>query len=263
MPSDLEDIRAAFEHQIALYGSVLVPDDSAPAPVADLAEPEAVTQPIAASAPIAPASRQPDQYSQINALIPADSPLLGMTSLEEVAHYVAHTKLIELDNSRQNPVFGAGHPTADLMVVGDAPGAEEDEKGDPFIGPAGQKLTQILKAIGFDREQVYITDILKSRPPGDEHPTAEEFQGHLPILYKQISLTRPKLILCLGKTAGTVLLGLDTTLGAMRSTFHDYHGIPVLVTYHPAALLRNPNWRRPTWEDVQILRKKYDELTAS
>ena len=282
MPSDLDDIRAAFEHQIALYGSVLLPDDSAPSPVADLAESEAVMPPVAVPAPIepvvgpvepeavappvaspAPMTLQTDVYSRIHALIPADSPLRGMTSLEEVAHFVAQTKLIELDQSRLNPVFGVGDPEADLMVIGDAPDVEEDKKGEPFVGPAGQLLTQILDAIGFNREQVYITDLLKSRVPDNRKPTAEEIRAHIPILHKQITLIRPKLILCLGKTSGTSLLRLDTTLGDMRDTFHDYYGLPVMVTYHPAALLRNSKWKRPTWEDVQNLRKKYDQLTAS
>jgi len=201
-------------------------------------------------------------YDRIEALIPEDSPLCGMTTLEEVKAWVAATELIELDSTRINPVFGVGNPQADLMVIGEAPGADEDQKGEPFVGRAGQLLTKILQAIGFERTDVYIANILKSRPPNNRDPKPDEIRAHIPILHKQIALIQPKLILCVGRTSGTSLLGIDSSLKAMRETFHDYHGIPVLVTYHPAALLRNPNWKRPTWEDVQLLRKRYDELTA-
>ena len=151
---------------------------------------------------------------------------------------------------------------ADLLVIGEAPGADEDQKGEPFVGRAGQLLTKILQAIGFERTDVYIANILKSRPPNNRDPKPDEIRAHIPILHKQIALIQPKLILCVGRTSGTSLLGIDSSLKAMRGTFHDYHGIPVLVTYHPAALRRNPNWKRPTWEDVQLLRERYDELTA-
>jgi len=203
-----------------------------------------------------------DIYEQIAELIPADSPLRGFSTLEEVQDWVANTELIELDRTRINPVFGVGNPNADLLVIGEAPGADEDQKGEPFVGRAGQLLTKILEAIGFARSDVYIANILKSRPPNNRDPLAEEVAAHLPILHKQISLIKPKLILCVGKTAGTSLLGLKSSLKDMRGTFHDYHGIEVMVTFHPAALLRNPNWKRPTWEDVQLLRTRYDELTA-
>lgn len=201
-------------------------------------------------------------YDRIHALIPEDSPLHGMTSLEEVEAYVARTVLIPLDEQRTNPVFGVGSPTADLMVIGEAPGADEDAKGEPFVGRAGQLLDKVLQAIGFEREDVYIANILKSRPPNNRDPLAGEVEAHVPVLYKQIALIRPKLILCVGKTSGTTLLNQQTTLSALRQKFHDFHGLPLLVTYHPAALLRNPQWKRPTWEDVQMLRKRYDELVG-
>ncbi|NQV71534.1 uracil-DNA glycosylase [bacterium] len=201
-------------------------------------------------------------YERIAALIPSDSPLHAMQTLEEVSDYVAHTMLIELDKTRLNPVFGVGNPQADLLVIGEAPGAEEDKKGEPFVGRAGKLLTDILAAIGFERSDVYIANILKSRPPNNRDPLPDEIKAHVPILHKQIVLIQPKLILCVGRTSGTSLLGIESTLGDMRGIFHDYHGIPVMVTYHPAALLRNSNWKRPTWEDVKLLRAKYDELVT-
>lgn len=201
-------------------------------------------------------------YERIHALIPADSPLVGMQTLEEVEAYVAETVLIPLDDLRTNPVFGVGNPEADLMVIGEAPGADEDAQGEPFVGRAGQLLDKILDAIGFARNDVYIANILKSRPPNNRDPLQAEVEAHVPILYKQIALIRPKLILCVGKTSGTTLLNQQTTLSALRQRFHDFYGLPLLVTYHPAALLRNSQWKRPTWEDVQMLRKRYDELVG-
>jgi len=204
-----------------------------------------------------------DPYARIAALIPADSPLRGMSTLGDVSEWVASTELIDLDRVRRNPVFGVGNPEADLMVVGEAPGADEDAQGEPFVGRAGQLLTKILEAIGFARSDVYIANILKSRPPQNRNPLPSEVEAHIPILYKQIELIRPKLLLCVGKTAGNSLLGRDDTLASLRGRFHDWHGLPVRVTYHPAALLRNSQWKRPTWEDVQTVRRRYDELAGS
>lgn len=199
---------------------------------------------------------------RIGALIPADSPLHAMHTLEEVASYVANNVLMPLDAQRMNPVFGVGNPDSDLLVIGEAPGADEDKQGEPFVGRAGQLLNKILAAINFARQDVYIANILKSRPPNNRDPQPEEIAAHIPILYKQITLIKPKLILCVGKTAGNTLLKKNSSLGALRGKFNDFYGIPTMVTYHPAALLRNQQWKRPTWEDVQLLRQKYDELAG-
>jgi len=160
-------------------------------------------------------------------------------------------------------VLGTGDPHADLMVIGEAPGADEDRLGEPFVGRSGQLLDKILEAVGFARPDVYIANILKSRPPGHRDPLAEEVEAHIPILYKQIALVRPKVLLAVGKSAGNGLLGKTSSLGSLRGTFHDFYGLPLLVTYHPAALLRNPQWKRPTWEDVKLLRTRYDQLTGA
>lgn len=201
--------------------------------------------------------------ANLHALIPDGSPLHAMTSLAEVERYVASTELIPLDRTRTNPVFGVGNPSADVMIIGEAPGADEDLKGEPFVGRAGQLLDKILEAIGFKREDVYIANILKSRPPNNRNPLPDEIAAHEPVLFKQIALIRPKIILSVGRVSGTTLLRCNDALGALRQRVHDFHGIPLLVTYHPAALLRNPNWKRPTWEDVQLLRSHYDELIAA
>lgn len=202
-------------------------------------------------------------YDRIEALIAPASPLLHMRSLEEVSDYVRQTVLLPIDETRKRPVPGVGNPRAGLMVVGEAPGADEDRLGEPFVGKAGMLLTKILAAIDFRREEVFIANILKSRPPENRDPQPHEVAAHIPILYKQIALIRPKLILCVGRIAGSALLGRPASLKDLRGRFHDFHGLPVLVTYHPAALLRNPQWKRPTWEDVQMLRARYDELIAT
>ena len=206
-------------------------------------------------------SRPP--WERIEALIPEDSPLRDMTSLEEVKAYADTTVLIPIDETRQNAVVGVGDPHADLVIIGEAPGADEDRTGEPFTGRAGQLLNKILAAIHFEREDVYITNILKSRPPNNRDPLPAEVEAHIPILYKQLALIKPKIILCVGKTAGNSLLGKRSSLGALRDKFHDFYGLPVIVTYHPAALLRNQQWKRPTWEDMKLLRTKYDQLVNS
>ena len=200
-------------------------------------------------------------WERMQALVPKDSPLAAMQSLEEIKAYVDTTVLVPIDEARQHAVLGVGDPDADLVIIGEAPGADEDRTGEPFTGRAGQLLNKILAAINFQREDVYITNILKSRPPNNRDPVPAEVEAHIPILYKQLSLIKPKMILCVGKTAGNSLLGRRSSLGALRDKFHDYYGIPLMVTYHPAALLRNPQWKRPTWEDMKLLRTRYDQLT--
>lgn len=202
-------------------------------------------------------------YERIEALIPEGHPLHGMDSLGEVRDWLAATELVPIDRDRINPVLGTGDPEADLMIVGEAPGADEDRTGEPFVGRAGQLLNKILEAVHFRREEVYITNILKSRPPNNRDPLPDEVEAHIPVLYKQIALVRPKMILAVGKSAGNGLLGKKSSLASLRGTFNDFYGLPLMVTYHPAALLRNPQWKRPTWEDVKLLRTRYDQLTGS
>lgn len=217
---------------------------------------------LGASHPLA-APLSADPYARIEALIPPDSPLRAMRSLDELARYVAETVLIPIDARRTHPVFGTGNPEADLMVIGEAPGAEEDRQGEPFVGPAGQLLNKMLNAIGFAREAVYITNVLKSRPPHNRDPQPDEVEAHLPILYKQMVLVRPRIILCVGRIAGNALLKRTGSLQALRGKVHNFYGLPIVVTYHPAALLRTPSWKRPAWEDLQLLRAHYDRLMGT
>ncbi len=201
-------------------------------------------------------------YERIEALIPDGSPLHAMTSLDEIRDYLAATVLVPIDEGRINPVLGSGDPHADLMIIGEAPGADEDRLGVPFVGRSGQLLDKILEAILFTRDDVYVSNILKSRPPNNRDPLPEEVAAHIPILYKQIALVRPKILLAVGKSAGNGLLGKSSSLANLRGSFQDFYGLPMLVTYHPAALLRNPQWKRPVWEDVKLLRTRYDQLVG-
>lgn len=281
----LEAVRQALTYEKTLFGNYvpLGPPAARTAPAQPRVPVPGVAAPVEASPPAlsdAPDDDMPNQdlfgntldpsqdptrppHERIEALIPDDSPLRRMTTLEEVEEYANNTILIPLDEARINAVFGTGDPNADLVIIGEAPGADEDRHGEPFVGRAGQLLNRILEAINFEREDVYITNILKSRPPNNRDPLPEEVGAHIPLLYKQLALIRPKVILCVGKTAGNALLGRRSSLGALRDTFHDFYGIPLMVTYHPAALLRNPQWKRPTWEDMKLLRTKYDQLVSN
>lgn len=185
-------------------------------------------------------------------------------TLEELFEICLTAEVLRTDLADTRLVFGTGNPNADLMLIGEAPGLQEDRQGEPFVGKAGQLLNKILAAISFRREDVYIANILKHRPPNNRDPLPEERDRSLPYLYRQIELIQPKLILCLGRISAQTLLNTPEPMKNLRSRFHPFHnGIELLVTFHPAALLRNPAWKRDTWEDVQLLRKRYDELTGS
>jgi uracil-DNA glycosylase len=179
-------------------------------------------------------------------------------SLEEIAATVAGCTRCPLYATALNPVPGTGNPNAEVMVVGEAPGATEDEQGKPFVGAAGQLLTKILAAVDLTREDVFICNVLKHRPPGNRNPMPDEVTACSPYLFRQFELIRPKAILALGTFAAQTLLQTKLSIGKLRSQIHRFHGVPLIVTYHPAALLRNPSWKRPTWEDVQLVRRILD-----
>lgn len=160
----------------------------------------------------------------------------------------------ELSKSRRKFVFGAGNPNAKLMFIGEAPGKDEDLQGIPFVGRAGQLLTLMLKAIGIEREEVFIANVLKCRPPNNRDPLPAEIEQCEPHLLKQIELISPELIVALGRYSGTLLLKEKMSLGEMRKSIHKYNQVPLIVTYHPAALLRTPTWKKDAWEDLKKVR---------
>lgn len=184
-------------------------------------------------------------------------------SIVELNKMICSCQKCSLGKTRNKFVFGVGNPNADAMLIGEAPGHDEDLQGEPFVGRAGKLLNDILKAVNFRREEVYIANILKCRPPNNRDPLPLEMETCIPYLHKQIALIKPKIILCLGRVAANGLLNKKLSLGQLRENIYEFDGIKVLVTYHPAALLRNPNWKRGCWEDVKKFRKLYDELTAN
>jgi uracil-DNA glycosylase family 4 len=193
----------------------------------------------------------------------ADRQLFGgslgnLQTLDDVAKTIATCTRCPLYATATNPVPGVGSAEAGLMVVGEAPGQTEDETGLPFVGAAGQLLTKILAAVDLKREDVFIVNVLKHRPPGNRNPMPDEVTACSPYLFRQFELIRPKAILALGTFAAQTLLETKLTIGKLRSHVHKFHGVPLIVTYHPAALLRNPSWKRPTWEDVQLVRRILD-----
>lgn len=182
--------------------------------------------------------------------------------LEQLADLIRRCTRCDLYKTAINAVPGEGNPHADFMCVGEAPGAQEDATGRPFYGQAGQLLTKILQAVNLSREDVFILNVLKHRPPGNRNPLPDEVSACRPYLIRQVELVAPKVILALGTFAAQSLLETKLSIGKLRGSVHRYHGIPVIVTYHPAALLRNPAWKRPTWEDVQLARRILDSANA-
>lgn len=173
----------------------------------------------------------------------------------ELAQAVRNCRLCGLCETRTQTVFGTGDRGARLMVVGEAPGAEEDRQGEPFVGRAGMLLNSMLRAAGFGRADVYIANVLKCRPPNNRDPSMEESDRCLPYLRSQIELVGPAAILCVGRIAAQRLLGCEETLGRLRGRVHRLGAVPVIVTYHPAYLLRSPGEKRKSWADLQLALK--------
>jgi uracil-DNA glycosylase family 4 len=209
--------------------------------------PYAVAQPLPAPQTAASASLSPEVSAQ----------------WDELRRQVATCTQCSLHSSRTQGVFGVGNPQADWLVIGEAPGAEEDRRGEPFVGRAGQLLDAMLKAIGLSREtNVFIANVLKSRPPGNRDPKPEEVAACLPYLMRQIALLQPRLILAVGRIAAQNLLSTDQSLGRLRGKVYHFGELntPLIVTYHPAYLLRTPGDKRKAWEDLKFARGVFRQL---
>ena len=183
----------------------------------------------------------------------------GGNALQVLAAEASGCTRCGLAASRTQVVFGRGDPAADLVVVGEAPGGEEDRQGLPFVGPAGKLLDLLLLAAGFPRDRVYICNVLKCRPPNNRDPQADEVASCSPWLHGQLELIRPKVLLAVGKFAGQMLSGSQSSISRLRGVVHSYRDIPVVATYHPAYLLRSPHATRGTWQDFQLMRRVLDE----
>lgn len=224
----------------------------APRPVEPVADP--------APPPAAPVSAAdlPPGLVVAKPSAPGVSDIDAAPSLDAIADMVRRCTRCPLHQTAIQGVPGEGNPKARFVVVGEAPGATEDETGRPFVGAAGQLLTKILAAINLRREDVFICNVIKHRPPGNRNPLPNEIAACSPYLIRQLELIGPGVILALGTFAAQTLLETKESIGKLRGRVHRYHGIPLVVTYHPAALLRNPAWKRPTWDDVQLARRILD-----
>jgi len=204
----------------------------------------------------------------LNTIIPStpvekiEQPVLEQSKREALKQlYIDGCNACHLASSRKRWVFGAGNAEAMVMVIGEAPGAEEDEQGLPFVGAAGQLLTNMLAAINLDRNKdIFITNVLKCRPPANRSPESTEIQLCTPLLCRQIEIIKPRAILLLGRIAAHAVLGISESIANLRSKVHDYKGIPAMVIYHPAALLRNAQYKRPAWEDLQKFQALLENL---
>lgn len=184
---------------------------------------------------------------------PAAPAAAARPTLEQVRAELGECTRCKLHRHRTQIVFGVGNPNANLVFVGEAPGADEDAQGEPFVGRAGQLLTKIIEAMGMHREDVYICNIIKCRPPNNRTPEADEIVACQPFLLEQLRAIGPRFICALGGPAAQTLLRTKEPISRLRGRFHDYHGIPLLPTFHPAFLLRNPNEKKTVWEDMKLL----------
>jgi DNA polymerase len=238
-----------------------------PAPVATnlFGEPEPAPEPAPADSGFSlPSHHAPLNPAGVAARAPIHSASLAV--LEQIAGEVRECRKCGLCETRTNAVPGVGSAASGIVFVGEAPGADEDRRGEPFVGRAGELLTRIIKAmddqalipgVPLSRETVYICNVLKCRPPENRNPLPHEIEMCAPYLRRQLEALRPKVICCLGKFAAELLLGVKGTIAALRGSVYRFHGAKLIVTYHPAACLRNPNYKRPVWEDMQRLAHEY------
>lgn len=194
---------------------------------------------------------EPDT-SQLNLLNSASKKM----SLEEISDEIGECTRCKLHRGRKNIVFGDGNSHARLVFVGEGPGRDEDEQGKPFVGRAGKLLTKIIHAMGLQRSDVYICNVVKCRPPENRNPEHDEMSICGQFLNKQLASINPEIVVCLGSIAAKYLLNSNASLGSMRGKFHNYENTKLMVTYHPAALLRNPNFKKPLWEDMKLVLKE-------
>ena len=188
-------------------------------------------------------------------VIPEQPGSIPRLLIEDIRADTMNCQRCPLWSARRTIVFGEGHVDADLLFVGEGPGEEEDRQGKPFVGRAGQLLTKIIAAMGLTREDVYIANIVKCRPPGNRNPKPEEADACTPYLLMQIEAIRPRVICALGSVAARYFLKSESPVSILRGRFHEFGGIPLMVTYHPAYLLRNPGAKKQVWEDVQQIVK--------
>ena len=248
----LDERRRAMLAEMGLSGFSVLP--LAPGTPAPEPAPAPAPPPVAAPAPAPRAVvEQPSLRQPLAAPAPQRQPAgaVPMLSWEELRQAVTECRACGLCDSRTTTVFGVGDPQPDWMVVGEAPGEQEDLRGEPFVGQAGKLLDNMLRALGLDRQRkVYIANVLKCRPPGNRNPDPAEVAQCEPFLRRQVELLKPRIILAMGRFAVQSLLGSTEPIGRLRGRVHQYHGVPLVVTYHPAYLLRNLPEKAKAWADL-------------
>jgi uracil-DNA glycosylase family 4 len=223
--------------------------------------PEKQKTPASAAPALKPSAAVPAHKIVVYASMFDQAPSV-QESLDAIRADLGDCRRCKLAPGRKNIVFGSGNPHAELMFVGEAPGADEDEQGLPFVGRAGQLLTKIIEAIEVRREEVFICNILKCRPPGNRNPETDEIASCEPFLFRQIAAVKPKVICALGAFGAQTLLRTTESIGRLRGQLIDYRGSKLMATFHPAYLLRNPIEKRKVWEDMQIVRDYLRSLRA-
>jgi len=244
----LNNIQRYLNQQKDLYGDSIIIDDLYPGDVSDIENKMKKNKKNINEIKIVEDSLFADNYEE----------WYKCDDIISLKSKISDCQKCSLGKTRINFVFGVGNPNADIMFIGEAPGADEDEQGEPFVGKAGQLLNKILQAIQLKREDVFIANILKCRPPDNRDPLPTEVEKCEPYLIKQIELIKPIMIVCLGRIAAQTLLRTKDTLSILRSKIHTYHGVPLYVTFHPAELLRNPNWKPAAWEDFKKIKSDYE-----
>jgi DNA polymerase len=223
------------------------------------AQPSAISRPSAARvAPVAAVATTATAAAVTAATAVASG--VGARGLQAIRDELGDCQRCKLKDKRTNIVYGVGNPDAALVFVGEAPGADEDRTGEPFVGAAGQLLTKMIEAMGLGRDDVYICNILKCRPPGNRNPEPDEIAECEPFLKKQLAAIRPRMIVALGKFAAQCLLRSDAPISKLRGAWRAYEGIPLMPTYHPAFLLRTPSAKREVWTDLQEVMRELDRL---
>jgi len=203
-------------------------------------------------------------FEGITRIPPENQPRkIQLPPLESLQYTLHRCRACKLHAGRTQVVFGAGNPDADLVFIGEAPGYYEDKQGEPFVGKAGELLTRIIQAIGLRREDVYIANIIKCRPPHNRDPEPHEIAQCLPYLHRQLEVIQPKIICALGRFAAQTLLETSIPISALRGKFQEYHGIKLMPTYHPAYLLRHPEDKRLVWQDMQLVQREYHRVSCA
>jgi DNA polymerase len=221
--------------------------------------PGAVTARPAVALPVV---RDPEEASRLGIVVPPpdDAPVLRRVSLADIRADLGECTRCKLHGTRNKIVFGNGAEDASLMFVGEAPGADEDRIGDPFVGRAGELLDRMIAAMGWSRETVYVSNVLQCRPPGNRTPEPAEVASCQPFLWAKIGVIRPRVVVALGRPAANTLLGRDAPISALRGRFHDHRGVKVMPTFHPAFLLRNEERKRDAWSDLKMVMAELERL---